>query len=228
MSLVSDIQDLINDSGVFWPVQNVYDAANEAQLLIWGRMQTDVITTTTTVTATQEFITLDTAMYIPKKIIANNVEWYVTTYHELERDNRRWRGVPNDKPRWFVVHDAEHLRMWPMPNQSYEYKIEGVRYPPTELGTITSGTTTATNTDITARTAVKQAIVYTAAGLLAANTRPDLMAQWLGDADEYLYEARADQRKAGGAKITRFTPGGSFTWGHMGTIEAGRKRGGNF
>lgn len=224
MSLYTDIQDLINDTGVFWPAQNVYDAANEAQLIIWGRTRHDVFTTTHTVTATQEFITLNSEMYIPQKVIANNVEWFVTTYHELERDNRKWRGLSNNKPKWFIVHDAEHLRIHPKPNQSYEYVIEGIQYPQSEIGV--SGTTT--TLDITARPAIKQAIVYTAAGILAANTRPDLMIQWFGEADEYLREAKSDKRKMGSAKITRMRPGDSMTWAHMGTIDAGRRRGDMF
>ena len=224
MSLVSDIQDVINDAGVFWPVQHVYDCANEAQLLVWGRTHHDIITTTTTVTATQEFITLPTTMYIPKKVIANNVEWFVTTYHELERDNRKWRGTVNQKPKRFIVHDAEHLRIHPLPDQSYSYVIEGVRYPPSEI--IASGTTT--TTDITATPAIKQSVVYTAAAILAANTRPDLMVQWLGEANEYVIEAKKDLRKMGSSKITRLRPGDSFTWAHMGRIESGRRRGDSF
>ena len=77
MSLVSDTQELINDSGVFWPAQQIYDALNESMLEVWEDLELHTGTATMTATASAEFVSIPSTILSPKTISHGNVEWFV-------------------------------------------------------------------------------------------------------------------------------------------------------
>ena len=215
MSLVSEIQDLIDDSGVFWIDQHVYDVANEALIEVWGELRHDIGTATITVTANQEFVDLPTTtIMIPQRIVANNVEWFVTNRVLLERDNRQWRALTQAQPKWFVPFDTETLQLVPRPDQTYTYAIEGVKYPTTEIAVGTE--------DITVAKDIKKALVFRAAALITMNTRPDLHGRWMEEFAVYINEARVRLRNRHGHNIRRLRPGKAVTRAHQGHRGIGR------
>lgn len=219
MSLVSEVQTLLDDAdGVFWTDSHVYDACNEAQLYVWGETRHDIGTATFTVTANQEFASLPTTIYLPQRIVANNVEWFVTTYYELERDDRKWRAKSQAQPKWFVLHDIETLRLHPRPDDTYEYVLWGVNYPGTE---IQSGTE-----DITAPKSLKRTVEFRAAAMIAQQTRPDLAELWNASYREHLAEFKRQLRNRHGHKIVRMRPSRRFTTrAHQGNLKVARNIG---
>lgn len=215
MSVVTEVQTLLDDSGVFWLAQHVYDASNEAQLYVWEELRHDITTQTLTVSASTTLVTLPTSIYIPQRIIRAQFEWFPTTYLELERDSRLWRSVNPSTPVWFVNWDAEHLRPYPLASAEIEFTIEGVSYPGTE---ITTGTE-----DISAIRPVKQAVIWRAAAILSQNTRPQLAASLAAAAEDYLSQAREHYHKdTGRHNIKRLRPGTIWTHAHQGVINSGR------
>lgn len=219
MAIVGEIQTLLDDTGVFWTDQHVYDAANQAQMETWAELRHDIAVATITVTASQEFVSLPSSIMIPQRIVtvttATKLEWYVTTHAKLEQDNRKWRAEGVAHPKWFVVFDYNTLQLYPKPDATYQYEIWGVRYPPTE---ITTGTE-----DITAEKTIKKAVIFRAAALVAQMTRPDLFEIWIQEAQEYLREARKNIRKNQPHRFLRSVPATSSTQrAHMGYIGAGR------
>jgi len=220
MAIVAEIQTLLDDSaGVFWTDQHVYDCANQAQMEVWAETRQDIIVTTATVTASQEFLSIPATIMVPQRIVTvttdTKIEWYVTTHAKLEQDNRKWRAEGVAQPKWFVVFDYNTLQMHPKPDATYEFEIWGVRYPPTEI----SGAAE----DITAEKMIKKAIVFRAAALVAQMTRPDLFEIWHAESVNYMMKAKRNWRKNQPHKFLRPVPASSATQrAHMGYIGAGR------
>lgn len=213
MSLVSDTQDLLNDAGVFWLDNHLYDALNSVQLSVWRETHHDIAVGTMTVTASQEFAAVPSPIMIPQRIRLNDVEWWSTTPTLLERDNREWRTLNEAETHWFRVFDAETFQLIPKPDATYEFDVEGVRYPATEIA---SG-----SLDITAPLDVKKAVQYGAAALLALNTRRDLHEVWLDEAARSLQRAKTRYRRRG-APFRRLRPGTGLTHAHQGDRASGR------
>lgn len=225
MAIVAEIQTLLDDSsGVFWLDQHVYDAANQAQMEVWSELRQDVIVSTVTVTASQEFVSVPATIMIPQRIVNvstdTKIEWYVTTRAKLEQDDRQWRLWDNTQPRWFVLYDYETLRLVPQPDATYEYEIWGVRYPPTQIEVGTE--------DITAEKAIKKAVIFKAAAYVAQMTRPDLFQAWLQEAKDYLIEAKRNLRKNQSHRAWTMKPTNMpLSKAHAGFIRAGRVTGGS-
>lgn len=219
MSVISEVREILDESGVFYVDQQVFDLANLAQMELWADLRHDVVVATATVTANQTFLNIRSGisanMMIPQRVTDGNVEWFVTTHEELEREDRKWRTLTQGKTKWFVVWDAENLRLVPRPDQTYTYEFWGVRYPPTEIA---SGTL-----DITDRKAIKKALVFRTAALVVFGTRPDLAELWFRDSQEYLQRARKELRSLLSDRIWRVRPGKGDTWAHMGSRFVGKQ-----
>jgi hypothetical protein len=190
MSAVTDIQTIINDQGVFWPVQNIWDAINEAQFAVYAETKWAITTQTFSLTSNADIVPIPSNILIPKWIEGTNSlfqpavvkRFFPTTMRNLEHFLRTWRGNNLGQPEYFVQWDATHWRVFPRPDGSgsgpggvYPFKCFGVGFPPE----IVDSTSTLLG-DATYRYAVYN---YTASLLLEA-TRPDLADLYLAQAQD--------------------------------------------
>jgi hypothetical protein len=183
MSIVAQIQILLNDSGVFWPTATVLDAVNEAQFHIYADTKWAISTASLTLSSNADIVSIPATMLIPKWIEGTNTlynppvvkRFFVTSPRNLEHYLRTWRGAGTGQPGYFILWDATHLRCFPRPDSTYHFTLFGTGFP-TEI--------TNTTSDITGPATYVLAIQNYAAALLFEQTRPDL-------ADLYMAQAQA-------------------------------------
>ena len=220
MSPVSDTQNLLDDSGVFWVDDHLYDSLNEAQVDVWKAVRHDLAVGTATVTASQEFFSIPSPIMIPQRIVRAGVEWWATSRGRLERDNRKWRVLTVDTPKWFVPFDAETLQMVPKPDATYTLEIWGVRYPANEIG---AAVLDLANTNLR----ITRAVQFRGAAMLAANLRAPLMEAWLAQSADYIHKARKLLSKQRSHTGMFLRPGSRSTAAHMGIRSIGKGLAGN-
>lgn len=214
MSIVSDVQTLVNDSGVFWGASHVYNAINEAQLEMWGDSQWAVTTATLTLGTNSDIVSMPATIMIPHKIVYGGIEYHPTSYMRLEQWSRTWRSAGAAQPKWFVVWDATHFRVWPKSDGVYELPVIGAGWP-TEI--------TSTNTDITAHTTYKDAVAYRAAQILLEATRPDMADAMEELAEEARHTYKKNLRNQLQSRVMRVRPGTMFNMAQGGSIRMGRR-----
>ena len=218
MSLFSDTQELINDSGVFWPNQQVYDALNESMLEVWQDLELHTGTATMTATASAESVAIPATILSPKSITYGGLEWFITNRTQRERWSNKWKNTSAGFPKHWVIFDGENLEPYPKPDVAYAMIIRGIVYPTEE---ITSG-----NLDIVEDKKIKRAIMWKAAVFLAEHTRPDLVHIWNQEAGRALREAdKILGRNLFGRHIKRLRPSGRTNVAHQGDIAFGRVMG---
>lgn len=215
MSLFSDTQDLLNDSGVFWLDEHVHDRLNQAQMELWGRLRHDTVVSTSTALTGNEFLQTPATLMIPQRVVRNNVEWFSTSRAQLEQDNRKWRVIPEDAPKWFMPFDANRFQMVPKPDANYEVLIWGVRYPANEISAGTVDITPASHYMV-------KFVMFKAAALLALNSRADLFQLWKSEAESYFVKASKNLRKRMGHTSFVLRPGKRTARAHMGSREIGK------
>lgn len=215
MSLVSDVQELLDETGVgtFWPKAHIYDACNQAQLDVWAKSHHDTVTSTLTLSNNSDLVAIPTGVYIPLYLTRSNTVYWPTTQARLEQHDREWKKVGKAAPKWFVMWDQETFRVFPKSDATYNFVLWGVRYPPTEV----SGSAE----DITAPSLIKQAVASTAAGLLTMETRPDLSEGFLDQAKDLLQQFMVQRRNLGGHRIWRLRPGMREDVAAAGNIDVG-------
>ena len=218
MSLVSDTQDLINDSGVFWPAQQIHDALNDSMLEVWQELELHLGTATATTAPGDEFITIPTTILTPKSITIGDRERYITSRILIERYNHEWKTSSLGDPQHWVVYDSETLMPFPRPNLAYIVVIRGVLYPTEE---ITGG-----NLDIAEDNKIKESIIWRASATLAEHTRPDLVQVWSHEAARAIREAdKKLGRNLFGKYIKRIRPASRINVAHQGDVAFGRSLG---
>lgn len=218
MSLVTDIQELLEESGgaVFWAAQHIYDAANEAMIDVWAESRHDLGKVTLTLSANDDLVAIPlTTIMIPQYLVRANKQYFPTTLARLEQYSRNWRSESAGVPKWFVLWDAETWRVWPKPDGTYAFDMWGVKWPPAEIA---AGTL-----DITAPTLIKQAVAHRAAAVLCADIRPDLSTQFSETAVDLLMKFKIQLRNRGGHHITRLRPGSKLDAAKAGIISIGRE-----
>ena len=201
MSIVSDVRELIDDAGVFYIDQHVYDAVNGAILEVWPTFVHDEGTATVTITANQEYLPIPSTILVPRRIWNNNREMYPVTEVNMEEYGETWRTKANGKPYWFIIWDTENFKLWPKSNGTYVYTIEGQKYPDFEI---------------------KKAVQYRAAASLVALTRRDLYQTWMTEHGDYMSQAFAELSKRFKTKNHSFKPGNRTTLEHSGDIRKSR------
>lgn len=211
MSLVSDVQLLLDESGgaVFFPIERVYDALNEAQL---ETIALDAQTTVGTFTADpdSDLVTLPAEVMIPKKVLGTNsvgqtVEYYPTSQVQLEQADRWWRLKAPSYPMFFVLWDMEHLRTFPRADDAYLFTVEGIGWP-TEID--------ASHLDLTLSRYAKEALVYHAAAKLLEDTQPTAAQRLTEEAVALERKHRAQLRNRGGHNLGRLRPGTIYDRAH--------------
>lgn len=180
MSIVVQVQTLLNDTNVFWPNQNLFDAINEAQFLVYAETRWAITSATFTLTQNTDVFTIPSAIQIPRWIEGTNnlvqppvvKRFFPTTQRNLETFVRTWRGNNEGQPVYFVIWDSTHMRCFPRPDNLgsgpggvYQFNMFGIGLP-SEI--------TDTTTDIVGPATYVQAIQNLSASILFEATRPDL------------------------------------------------------
>lgn len=183
------IQLMLNDVGVFWPQQQIFDALNEAQLAVYAETKWATTTASLALASGVDIIPIPDSILIPRWIEGTNLNFqppvvkrfFPTTQRQLEHFLRTWRGDNTGQPIFFSLWDATHWRVFPRPDGSgggvggaYDFTVFGIGFP-TEITTTTQGLAGPSNYD--------KAVEYGAVSLLLEATRPDLA---------QLYQAQAD------------------------------------
>lgn len=192
MSAVGDIQNIINDAGVFWPVQTVWDALNEAQFAVYGEIKWAVTTATFALSSGVDIIPIPSNILIPKWVEGTNnlfqpavvKRFFFSSQRNLETYLRTWRGNNVGQPVVFILWDATHWRVFPRPDGSgsgpagvYPFRVFGLGFP-LEINS--------TNTDVIGDLTYRYAVYDYACALLLEFTRPDLADMYLAQAMDHI------------------------------------------
>lgn len=217
--IVSLVQQEINETGagVFWPVQQVYDAINETLLEFDTIAYFPIGTGTMTFTQGADLVSWpNTAIAWPHYLEFFGRQYWIIKHADLERYDRNWRNTTQDQPRFFVLWDETHIRPYPWPDQTYVFTVWGPAWP-AEI--------TSTNTDLASTTPplLKQAILHRSAARLFAASRPDLAAAEMKEAESYEQEYRIQWRRQNGDNIKRLRPGNAYTAAQGGSIRIGKR-----
>lgn len=212
MSAIGDIQTIINDAGVFWPQQTVWDSINEAQLAVYAEVKWAITTQTMSLTVGQDIVPIPSNILVPKWIEGTNnlfqppvVKRFLTsTQRGLETFLRTWRGNNVGQPVVFVLWDATHWRVFPRPDGSgsgpggsYPFTVFGVGFP-LEINS--------TNTNIVGDSTYKYAVYDYACALLLEATRPDLADMYLAQAQDHMLSIKKRLRNQQSYNIRTLHP----------------------
>jgi len=218
LSAVTDVQLLLNDTGVFWPEAQVLDAINQAQLEVFARTKWARSATTLAVVRGQDFIPIPSSVLVPSWIEGPAVDQdgsinpkrlFPTTHWELETYSRLWRGSDLAQPRHFVLWDSKNFRLYPRPDRAYVYTLWGVGLP-TEVTDAVVGLAGPKNYTL--------AVTNHAVGLLLLATRPDLAVVYFQRAEDQMIAFRKHLRNQQSHNIRMLRPGSSFDVQQSGQI----------
>lgn len=222
LGLVDLVQTTINESGagVFWPVQTVYDAINDAVLEMVPISFFPTTSTTLVVTTNNDIVALPTTVIVwPQYFEYGGQTYFPTSQAQLERYDRNWRNASQSQPRFFVLFGESSVRVFPRPDKSYTFNVWGPAWP-TEI--------TSTSTDITTLPDIlRQALAYRACSRLFQYSRPDLGEAYMKEAEEAEMLWRKTFRRFQSHNIKRLRPGTGFTAAQSGSIRIGRRMDGN-
>lgn len=203
---------------IFFPSQQIYDAANETIMDFWaaaGRQDVPISLATAAtplaVTTATDIYSFDTTtIMIPTYITLNtmlgsgaggeliNQRYFITDRSKLEQYARDWRNNQQAQPKWFVLWDAFHLRVFPQPDQNYTFTIWGLPW----------GTEIATGTeDIAVDQVLRLAMAYKTAATILEATRPEVSDLYTQNAEQCLNRYCMRLRNQQTNNIRRMKPG---------------------
>ena len=217
MSLVTDIQQLVDESGgaTFWTAQHVYDSANQAQFDMWAATPAwNFLTTPFTLSSGNDIVVFSTStIMIPQYLLdTSSAKIYITNHDMLQDYSSGWRNEPPARPKYCVLWDAEHLRVFPRADAAYTYTLCGVPWP-TEI--------TAANPDMLGDPLIIRSVALRAAAKLLEFTQPQLADAYELQAMEMERRFQSQLRRQQGANTLRLAP--SRTWQHNGDIAVTRR-----
>lgn len=219
MSLLTDVQVLVDETSgpVFWVIEQVYDALNQALEDTWLSVPAWNYTSTPILLSSgQDRIALaTTSLMIPQYLLGlDSKKFFPTTHAMLEDWSSTWRNTTPARPQWLVLWDAFTLRVFPTPNTNYIYNITGVPWPAEISGS---------NTDLIADPLIKQAIVNRAVANLLELTQPELADHHEALALEFERMYARQVRNQGGHNTLRLAPGKAWQVAGLGDIRLGRR-----
>lgn len=203
---------------IFWPSQQLYDAANETIIDYWadaGKQDVPISLTTAAtplaVTSATDIYTFDNvSIMIPTYITLNTMigsgaggelidqRYWISDRTKLEQYARDWRNNQQEQPKWFILWDAFHIRVFPLPDQDYTFTLWGIPWG-TEMA---SGTE-----DIAVDQILRLALAYRTAATLLEATRPEISDLYTANAVEMLNRYRIRLRNQQTNNIRRMKPG---------------------
>jgi hypothetical protein len=211
MGVITNVQMILNDTGTFWPNQQVLDAINESQFHIFAETKWAVATGSFNLSSGVDVFTIPPQILIPKWIEGTNLNFqpavvkrfFPTTQRQLEHFLRQWRGDNTGQPVAFSLWDATHFRCYPRPDGkgsgpqgSYPFTLFGIGYP-AEIGT---------DVPIVGPPNYVSAVEQYAAALLLEATRPDLADLYLSHASDQILAFRKQLRNQQSHNIRTLRP----------------------
>lgn len=212
MSALSDIQTIINDAGVFWPTQTVYDSLNEAQFHVYAEVRWAITTQSFVLTSGVDIIPIPPNILIPKWIEGTNAlfspavvkRFFFTSLRNIETFMRPWRGQNLGQPQYFVLWDATHWRVFPRPDAKgsgpggvYPFTVYGVGFP-AEI--------TSSSQNIVGDATYKYAVYNYTCSLLLESTRPDLADMYLSQTTDNILNIKKRLRNQQSHNIRTLKP----------------------
>jgi hypothetical protein len=205
---------------IFFPSQQLYDAANETIIDFWataGRQDVPIaIATASTplaVSSSTDIYTWDTvSIMIPTYVTLNtfigtgqggeliNQRYFISDRTKLEQWARDWRNNQQEQPKWFILWDAFHIRVFPQPDKNYTFTLHGIPWA-TEMATGTE--------DIVVDQILRLALAYKAAATILEATRPEVSDLYTQNAMEMLNRYRIRLRNQQTNNIRRLKPTGN-------------------
>ena len=202
---------------IFFPSQQIYDAANEAIDDFWataGRQDTPIAIATaatalTVGTATDIYTWDTTTLMIPTYVTLNTFigtgqagelidqRYFISDRTKLEQYARNWRNNQQEQPKWFILWDAFHLRVFPTPDKTYVFTLHGLPWA-TEISTGTE--------DIAVDQILRLALAYQTAATILEATRPEVSDLYIANATEMLNRYRIRLRNQQTNNIRRMKP----------------------
>jgi len=202
-TLVAQVVDFIGESGgsVYWPKAHIYDATNAAILWTWIDCQNSQTLDTLVLVSTSPLVDLstNTNVMIPKKIVGVLGDVWVSNVHNMEREDKWWRGDDPDVPKVLVMLDNDTMRAWPVADKIYTYDVYGVAWPPS---------VDSTNEDIVADELLKHAIAALAASTLVEDTHPELADYLFKEYTDHQHAYMVSWRNKGEGGIVNIRPAG--------------------
>jgi len=192
MGVVGDIQTILNDQGVFWPTQQIYDALNEAQLAVYVETKWAITTATMNLGSGVDIVAIPSGILIPRWIEGTNnnfqpaviKRFFPTTQRNLETHLRTWRGANLGQPVFFCLWDATHWRVFPRPDGkgtgtagTYPFTVFGIGFP-AEIAS--------TGAVLTGPSNYQLAVQNYTVSLLLESTRPDLADFYMAQSQEQI------------------------------------------
>jgi hypothetical protein len=211
----------VPSAGTFWPVQQVYDAVNDAQMEFDSIAYLPMGSATLSFTQGGDLVAWpNTTLMWPQWLEFSGRKYWVIKHADLERYDRNWRSASQDQPRFFVMWDERHIRPYPLADQTYVFTVWGPVWP-TEI--------VSTNTDVSVPPLLKTALALRASARLFQQSRPDLAAADLKEAEYYEALYRIQWRKQQSHNIRRLLPvtQNGFTMAQGGNIRIGKRIDGN-
>lgn len=200
---------------VFWDYTQYYIALNEGQLEFAARIPGIAqVTSTLTCSAGSELANLPLDLFIPQQLVTEEGHhvWPVDLV-QLENEDAGWRSITG-RPQFVTWYDWARVRVWPIPDTTYEYTLKGVPYPD-EISTSTYQCPLGLE--------YQEALTSIAASRLLAFTRPDLAQQERAAGEEWLERFKRTLRKRGVWDTLRLRPGTGWSLAPGGTIPQGRR-----
>ncbi len=223
MSLLTDLQIEVDEVAgpTFYVIEQIYDALNASMLEIWSNLKEWQRTSATiAISSGDNIISLPvTSVMIPQFVIYNGVKIFPTTHAMLQDWSDTWMNESPARPTWMVLWDAEHLRLFPRSDASYNFILYGVPWP-TEIN---ASSIDASTDPLIADPLVRRAVVLRATAKLLEENQPQLSDLKLTEAMEWEARYAKQQRNSQGANTLRLRPGVAWDIANQGDIKLGRK-----
>lgn len=215
--IITDIQLQVDESNgpVFWVIDQLYDAANQAQLEVWTNLKDWQQTSVSLILGTgNDIVTLPPSIMVPQFVIYNNIKVFPTTTAQLQDWANNWKSESPSRPNWILLWDATHLRLFPRSDSSYIFNVFGVPWPD-EIG---PGNHDMLNVD----PLVRRAVVMRAAAKLLETVQPELADAKIAESVEFEKRYARQQRNVFGDNIGRLRPKTAWDLANQGDIKTGR------
>ena len=209
-NIITTVQLLLNDLGVFWPIQTILDACNEAQLAVFAQTKWAKVGVSLSLNTYDDLVIIPPSVFIPEWIEDGKRRYFPTTQRELEHFMRGWRMLDCSTPTNFVLWDASHFRVIPRPDKVYNYTLWGIGMP---------GEITMASPNIIGPSHYINAISHAATGLLLEATRPDLAEAMKIQAAALVLDFKKYLRNQQSHNIRRMRPGKRFDLQQSGVIQ---------
>ena len=217
-NIIQDIQLQVDETSgpVFWTIEQLYDAANAAQLEVWMNLKDwQQVSTNIVLGSGNDIIQWPfTQIMVPQYIVYNGFRLFPTTQALLQDYANNWKSSSPSRPNWYVLWDAHHIRLYPKSDNVYTFQLFGVPWP-TE---ITDGVHDIVGID----KLVRRAIVLRAASKLLETTQPDLADAKALEATEFEKRYARQQRNVFGDNIARLRPTTAWDQAQFGDIRVGK------